>query len=371
MHMCAGFASRGLAVTLVHPDRRAPTPEGFAGDVTEFYGVGDGFVRRALPVVPDWAGRRSPQVSRAGRLGAFGGYLLGRSRPGQPPFACYARSALAAWAAVRIRRLWGRRTACKAVLLELHDEPRERMAWRLLSEVDGVVAISEALRSRLLERPECSEETTWVEHDGVDLESVDWHGLDRARSRERLGIRALEGPLVVYTGRANRAKGVDVLLEAAPLLQRIGAQVLVVGKVYDPDFQRDAAENVRFTGFVPPARVPDYVAAADVLVLPSTGDLPYAAYTSPLKLFEYMASGRPIVVSDLPVLSEVAHDGENALLYPARDPAALAAAIDRLWSDHELAARLANRARDDVQEFSWDRRAQRIIDRMEAVAASR
>jgi glycosyltransferase involved in cell wall biosynthesis len=370
MRMCAGFASRGVDVTLVHPKMRAAAPEGFTGDITGFYGVGNGFKRRPLPV-GDWAVKRSPNLSRVCRLGAMSGYLLRRGGPGQAPFACYARSPLAAWAAVRIRRRWGRRGACKAVLLELHDEPPQPTAWKVLSDVDGVVAISQALRARLLERPECAEETTWVEHDGVDLDGMELRRLDRARSRARLGMPEPRGPLVVYTGRANRAKGVGVLVDAARQLRRIGAKILIVGKVYDPEFQRIAGDNVEFTGFVPPARVPDYLAAADILVLPSTPDLPYAAYTSPLKLFEYMASGRPIVASDLPVLAEILDDEENALLYPARDPAALASAIERVWSDPTFARGLAERARGDVEEFSWDRRAQRILDRIAWVAGER
>jgi glycosyltransferase involved in cell wall biosynthesis len=103
-------------------------------------------------------------------------------------------------------------------------------------------------------------------------------------------------------------------------------------------------------------------------VLPSTQSLAYAQYTSPLKLFEYMASGRPIVASDLPVLREILSDGENALLCPPDSVEAFTAAIRRLRDEPGLGARLAEQAWRDVQTYSWDERARRVSERLAAVA---
>jgi glycosyltransferase involved in cell wall biosynthesis len=102
------------------------------------------------------------------------------------------------------------------------------------------------------------------------------------------------------------------------------------------------------------------LADMDVLVLPNTATHISARYTSPLKLFEYMAAGRPIVASDLPALREVLTDGENALLVEPGNAAQLADAIGRLLHDPELAQRLAAAAWRDVQAYSWDRRAERL-----------
>jgi glycosyltransferase involved in cell wall biosynthesis len=79
-----------------------------------------------------------------------------------------------------------------------------------------------------------------------------------------------------------------------------------------------------------------------------------------LKLFEYLAAGRPIVASDLPALREILRDRENAWLVPADDPAALASALDAVARDRALAVRLAKTAFDEAAEYSWDRRAERI-----------
>jgi glycosyltransferase involved in cell wall biosynthesis len=246
----------------------------------------------------------------------------------------------------------------------LHDEPPSA-ARQSLRRLDAIVTISDALRRDVVQLVGDPNRVV-VEHDGVDLSRVS--RLTREAARNQLGLTDVAGPLVVYTGRAIAGKGVDVLLEAAPRIAELAGAVVIVGRVYEPEYLQHASDAVRFVGFVPPAAVADYLAAADVLVLPTTPSLPYAEYTSPLKLFEYMAAERPIVASDLPVLREVLRDGENALLYPPDDATALASAVERAWSDASLAQRLAAKALEDVDTYSWDSRAKRIVDLLERVA---
>jgi alpha-maltose-1-phosphate synthase len=117
---------------------------------------------------------------------------------------------------------------------------------------------------------------------------------------------------------------------------------------------------VTFTGALPPTEVAAKLQEADALVLPNPASAISTSFTSPLKLFEYMAAAKPIVASDLPSIREVLRDGRNALLVPAGNPAALTAAIRRLKDDPALSATLASQARADVVEFTWDRRAERL-----------
>ena len=130
--------------------------------------------------------------------------------------------------------------------------------------------------------------------------------------------------------------------------------------------------NVVFAGHVAPERVPLYQAAADVLVLPNTAQATISReHTSPLKLFEYMAAGRPIVASDLPSLREVLRHGDNAWLVQPDDPAALAQGIQHLLAEPTLAARLAAQAQEEVQAYTWEQRAERILSFVEGhVSAS-
>ena len=124
--------------------------------------------------------------------------------------------------------------------------------------------------------------------------------------------------------------------------------------------QLNCASRVTFTGLIPPAEVPARLREAGVLALPNPASAISSEFTSPLKLFEYMASGRPIVASNLPSLREVLRDGENALLVEPGNPQALTAGIERIKNDPALGARLAARAAEDVRQFTWTRRAERL-----------
>ena len=236
---------------------------------------------------------------------------------------------------------------------------REARVWQ---SADGYVTITAALdvelQSRFGPRPR-----TAVIPDGVRI----------ARSQDRppprsLESRAREGSAVVaYAGHLYAWKGVDVLLHAIARLPQARG-LIIGGHPAEPDLARtksvadslDIGERVTFTGLVEPARVPELLTRADVLVLPNPASAISTRYTSPLKLFEYMAAARPIVSSDLPSIREILRDGESGLLVAPGDPIALASAIDRLLNDPELAARLARAAFDDVLQYSWQRRAERL-----------
>jgi glycosyltransferase involved in cell wall biosynthesis len=172
---------------------------------------------------------------------------------------------------------------------------------------------------------------------------------------------------VAYAGHLYPWKGVDVLIEALALVPE--AQGLIIGgHAAEPDLSRvqtlaarlGIAERVTFTGLVEPWRVPDLLQTAAVLALPNPASAISTRATSPLKLFEYMAAGRPIVASDLPAIREVLHDGVDALLVRPGDPRAMADALRRLQQDPSLGSRLARAALDAVSRYSWDRRAERL-----------
>jgi glycosyltransferase involved in cell wall biosynthesis len=138
--------------------------------------------------------------------------------------------------------------------------------------------------------------------------------------------------------------------EAEPDLGRVRDRVRALGL--------DA--RVELTGLVPPADVPALLARATILVLPNVASAISARFTSPLKLFEYMAAGRAIIASDLPAIREVITDDVNGLLVAPGDAAALAAAVTRLASTPALADRLARTAFEHARTFTWERRAERL-----------
>lgn len=161
----------------------------------------------------------------------------------------------------------------------------------------------------------------------------------------------LARPRIVHLGKlsAERGRAVFEAVTAAG-----AAQVTIVGGGEEVA----GAENLPS---VPPRDVPGWYGACDVVLLPYQASIRTASTMSPIKLFEAMAAGRPIVASDLPTLREVLIDGETALLVPPSDPAAWLAALARLRADPILAVRLASAAKRAAEPYSWRRRAEGIL----------
>jgi glycosyltransferase involved in cell wall biosynthesis len=208
----------------------------------------------------------------------------------------------------------------------------------------------------MLSKNRGSDENTIVAHDGVDLSP---YSMTKAEAREELGLSS-DSNIVMYTGHLYPRKGVRFLVEAAA---NINAEVMIVGG-YEEDIERIKAEtnpnkNTSFIGFVEPSEIHKYQISSDVLVAPYTED---AWMPSPLKLFEYMAANSPIVASRLPTIEEVLNDRQNALLVPTNNSNFLAESINKLLSNEELSDKLQMNAREDVQMYTWSKRAENILE---------
>lgn len=226
-------------------------------------------------------------------------------------------------------------------------------------KVGHVVCITSALRGLISERHERSVDSMTVIPDGTAAVTQ-----PERTDAPRAGV--------YYVGQLYGWKGVDTLIQAAARFPDPG--YVIVGGTEEPGTEdRDAArlaglaaslhleERVRFTGWVPYSRVQSMLRDAAVTIIPLP-DTPFGRYfTSPLKLFDYMAAGVPIVASDLPSLRDVLEHERNALLVPADNPDALAQAIRRLYADSDLAQRLADEAQKDVAQYTWDARAARLL----------
>ena len=231
----------------------------------------------------------------------------------------------------------------------------DRREGRVCRGADGLVAITENLRAALAEHhgalPVCA-----VIADGCRVP-------DAAPTPP-----TSPSPHVVYIGQLYPWKGVDRLIEAIGLVPGCRATV-VGGLVGEPDRIRiqqlvsrlNLGSRIRLEGFVAPAELDRYRREATQFVIPNlAGSHTSERYTSPLKLFEAMATNRPIIASDLPSLREILSHEHNALLVEPGNPAAIAEAITRLASDSRLGERLAEQAFRDVQSFSWIARADRL-----------
>ena len=132
--------------------------------------------------------------------------------------------------------------------------------------------------------------------------------------------------------------------------------------------KRQVADRVTITGIVERDGIAGHVAAFDIAVLPGL-----TLYSSPLKLFEYMALGRAIVAPDTPNIREILTDGQDALLFQLDRPGAMEQAVLRLAADADLRHRLghAARLRIDTGQLTWAHNAGRVADLARAVIAER
>ncbi len=165
------------------------------------------------------------------------------------------------------------------------------------------------------------------------------------------------------------SKGLELVVDAIARLRDPRLHLCLAGGPGNPAAAlrarwQDAGlrpDAFHWLGDRPPSEAARLLPAFDACLLPLPATPHFALYASPLKLFEYMAAGRPIVAAALPSIAEVVTSGESALLVPAGDAAALARAIADLRDDPSLGVRLGAVARNAARAFTWDVRARKLL----------
>lgn len=248
----------------------------------------------------------------------------------------------------------------RRTIYELHDFA-DRSLWLykpLFTRARFILATNEWKKQKLIKDFSVPAEKIFVERNGVDVEA--FGRFEKNEAREKLGL-SKEKIIAMYTGHLYGWKGVDTLAKAAPLMPDI--EIFFVGGT-EQDVARfkkqwGSAPNIRIIGFVPHDEIPLWQSAADVLVLPNSAKEEISVhYTSPMKLFEYIASGRPIVASDLPSIREILPENAGLFAVPD-DPRSFAKQIATAATRFELGAA----SRHEAKKYSWNERARRILER--------
>jgi glycosyltransferase involved in cell wall biosynthesis len=194
---------------------------------------------------------------------------------------------------------------------------------------------------------------------GVDLEDFD----PEHRSEDLRFNLNIAGPMILTVGRFAEKKGLAYLIEAMPrvLETHSGARLVMVGfgplerELRTKVKELGIKEAVHFAGRLSHDELPVYYASADVFVLPSVVDQSGDTEGLGVVMLEAMASGTPVVASEVGGIPDVVQDGETGLLVPPREPQAIAEAICRLVEDAPLRSRLVEAARESVRRtFSWE-----------------
>jgi D-inositol-3-phosphate glycosyltransferase len=213
---------------------------------------------------------------------------------------------------------------------------------------------------------------------GVDLAHFAPH--PRAAARAALGLGLDLRPtekVLLFVGRIQRLKGLEVLLRAFGRLTDLDARLLIVGgqpgtshesreitRLHHLATRLGIAERTTFVGAVPHERLPLFYSAADATVMPSS----YESFG--LVAVESLACGTPVVATRVGGLSSIVHDGETGLLVPWRDADLFAERLRRVLEDEPLRQRLAGQARASVLEYGWDRIADEHLALYEDVRAA-
>jgi glycosyltransferase involved in cell wall biosynthesis len=256
----------------------------------------------------------------------------------------------------------------KKIFYEAHDFPKSKLGKKMrlwaFDKINGLVVITNGLKELYMNEG-IPEEKILVAPDCVDLKLFEKE-ISKEAARNELKIPT-DKKIICYTGHLYSYEGVYELAKSMKYLD--GLCVLYVVGGIDQDiarFKRFVKDykipNVKLVGYVAPTLVPKYLASSDVVVLPVTsgGETLRGRTMSPLKLFEYMASRRPIVASNLPSIREILNE-KNAILVEPGNSKALAEGIKKALGNEERAKKIAENAYRDVQQYTWVKRAEKIL----------
>lgn len=246
-----------------------------------------------------------------------------------------------------------------------------------LKKVSGIVAINGFIKNEFIKNG-INPDKILVAPSGVDLGNFNINiskedAIKRLGLERELGADFINKKILMYTGNFRTKgvdKGIDEILKAMVLLEKTDLVFVAVGGSADEiDFYKQMAVDMKIGGqthFLPRQsqdKLALFQKAADVLLMPFPKKAHYEYFMSPVKMFEYMVSGRPVIASNLPSITEVLND-KNALLVKAGDPADLAGGIKKILGDARFAKNLAAQALADVKKYSWQERVKKILNFM-------
>ncbi len=353
--MCEAFGNAGAKVTLVLPKRHNDIVE----DIFSYYNIEKNFAVRYIPVM-DLVGK------------GFIGYWLTQFffswKLFWEPFNknksfVITRDELSGFI-LRLKNIF--------VYYDMHGFPETWvLLWRIaMKKMNGIICTNEWKMKRVHEQFNVPMNKMILARNAFDpsIFSID---MEKNEIREELGL-PVDKTLAVYAGHLYDWKGAGVLAKAANYLDDV--EVIFIGgtkkDVKDFSEKYSAARNITMLGHKKHDEVPKYLKAADILVLPNSKEsknpraIPYSIFdTSPIKLFEYMASGSPIVASDLPSIREILNN-ETAVFFEPDNPKDLARSIKNIVSNKEEAKRRTQLALETSQQFTWKKRAEKILSFM-------
>ncbi|MCK5026825.1 MAG: glycosyltransferase [Candidatus Pacebacteria bacterium] len=346
--MCTQYASLGYDVTLVVPRRKNPIKE----SVFDFYGLKETFLIKKIGLIDFIVFSKFIGSLAYWFHVVYFLFMLSFIKM-EKGSVVYTRNPEVVWL--------GNKKGCTTVY-ECHDwfGKRKKLSLWFLKQANLIVTTNNIIRERFLEHG-FDESKIIKAANAIDISTFDIL-TEKKEARKKLSLPE-EGSVVVYTGHLYERKGVHVLAEAAKKLPPHTTVYFVGGTDKDVALFAEKYKNIssiKVVGHRPHAQMPLWQKAADVLVLPNiAGHATSKYYTSPLKLFEYMASKRPIIASNLPAVLEIVNS-ETALIVDPENSQELKETIVKVLEGGDETAFRAERAYSLVKKRTWENRAQMI-----------
>jgi len=254
-----------------------------------------------------------------------------------------------------------------------------------LTHADAVIVVSSALRKHVISLG-VSPKKIHVMPNGVNTELFHPNG-GRARhsvragaARVRDGAHGVTRPTLGFVGGLRPWHGVEILPRLLARLKKNHPRICLViagdgqlrGELEHGFKKLGLTRHVWFTGALQHEEVPAVIRQFDIALAPYPKPNHHDFYFSPLKLFEYMACGVPVVAARLGQITDVVADGKTGLLYPPGDLDALTARCEKLLANAKLRAAIGTAAAKFVRsKFTWDKNAARVVKLARALVAAR
>lgn len=261
------------------------------------------------------------------------------------------------------------KTKLRARVGEREPQLRQDIEALVMSDADGIVVSTEEEKHDVISLYNAPPHKVEVIPAGVNLDM--FSPVEQDYARRELSIE--EENVILYVGRIEPLKGIDILLRAVPLLECTSdLRVLVVGGNPSGDTEMERLktiseelgirDSVTFTGPVPQDRLPSYYSAADVNVLPSHAE------SFGLAALEAMACGTPVVVSRVGGLKTFVDNAKTGYLVPWRCPEAFAQRLDMLLASPDLRDAMGRAAREKALSMGWGHVTDRMLDYYDGLA---
>lgn len=347
------FAQKGLEVTLIVPERKGQIEQ----DSFEYYSVKRVFKIHYLSVIDSFSFLKGSAITFWLSYLSFSfacKKYISKNSSSEDIIYSNEITPLALCSKIRGNCFY-----------EMHDFPESKIGifGKYLSQMRWILIHNKwKLEEAKKLFPRIPHSKYLYEPNAVDLKDFDIR-ISKEEARRNLALPT-DKKIVVYTGHLYGWKGVDTLAKCAQLLPNNYLVIFIGGTDTDIEKFRNKYEKTRtikIVGHVKHSEIPIWQKAADILALPNTAKEKISAfYTSPMKLFEYMASTRPIVATNIPSIREILNENNSVIVEPD-DPVAMKNGLVKIGESAELANRLSLRALSDVMLHTWEKRAERII----------